>query len=221
MRSKTPTFPLTSHYSPLTIYALMLIKMQVYEKYLEIIDNYLRKFFEQQKDYIFCKEGCSICCESGTYPFSQLEFDYLQYGFSKLPDELKIQIIHEIKQLKEEKINAGDAKFFHKCPFLIDKKCSVYDYRALICRNYGLMYYYKNDKGEQRYHMPCCVSQGLNYSNVYDEKQGTLTTEKWEKTGIEAEPVSFNVSLDFLMENNLTEYLELKFGEQKHLLDWF
>lgn len=194
---------------------------QAYEKYLEIIDKYLQKFFKRQKDYIFCKEGCSVCCENGSYPFSRLEFDYLMYGFSQLSDELKIQIMAEIKQLKEEKSESKEKKFFHKCPFLIDKKCSVYKYRALICRNYGLMYHYKNKKGEQRYHMPCCVFQGLNYSNVYDEKSGTLTTEKWEKTGIEVEPVAYNVSLDFLMDNNLTNHLNLEFGEQKHILDWF
>lgn len=194
---------------------------QTYEKYLEIIDKYLQKFFKRQKDYIFCKEGCSLCCENGSYPFSRLEFDYLMYGFSQLSDELKIQIINEIKQFKKEKEQSQEKKFFHKCPFLIDKKCSVYKYRALICRNYGLMYYYQNKEGKQRYHMPCCVSEGLNYSNVYDEKEGVLTTEKWKATGFEIEPVSYNVSLSFLMDNDLTKHLNLEFGEQKHILDWF
>ena len=194
---------------------------QAYEKYLEIIDKYLQKFFTRQKDYIFCKEGCSLCCENGSYPFSRLEFDYLMYGFSQLPKDIKIQIIDEVKQFKKEKENIKEEKFFHKCPFLIDKKCSVYNYRALICRNYGLLYYYKNKAGEQRYHMPCCVSEGLNYSNVYDKKEGVLTTEKWKDTGFEIEPVSYNVSLAFLMDNELTQFLNLEFGEQKHILDWF
>lgn len=194
---------------------------QAYEKYLEILDAYLQKFFMQQKDYIFCKEGCSLCCENGSYPFSRLEFDYLMYGFSQLPEDIKIQIVDEIKQFKKEKEQSQEKKFFHKCPFLIDKKCSVYKYRALICRNYGLMYFYKNKAGEQRYHMPCCVSEGLNYSNVYDKKEGVLTTEKWKATGFEIEPVSYNVSLAFLMDNDLTKHLNLEFGEQKHILDWF
>lgn len=194
---------------------------QAYEKYLEILDAYLQKFFMQQKDYIFCKEGCSLCCENGSYPFSRLEFDYLMYGFSQLPEDIKIQIVDEIKQFKKEKEQSQEKKFFHKCPFLIDKKCSVYKYRALICRNYGLMYFYKNKAGEQRYHMPCCVSEGLNYSNVYDKKEGVLTTEKWKATGFEIEPVSYNVSLAFLMDNELTKHLNLEFGEQKHILDWF
>lgn len=194
---------------------------QAYEKYLEIIDKYLQKFFERQKDYIFCKEGCSLCCENGSYPFSRLEFDYLMYGFSQLSDDIKIQIIDEVKQLKKEKEKNNEEKFFHKCPFLIDKKCSVYQYRALICRNYGLMYYYQSKEGKQKYHMPCCVSEGLNYSNVYDEKEGVLTSEKWKATGFEVEPVSYNVSLAFLMDNELTQFLNLEFGEQKHILDWF
>lgn len=198
----------------------MLSMMEPYEKYLEIIDSYLKKFFEQQKPYIFCKEGCSICCETGTYPFSKLEFDYLMLGFEKLSEGLKIQILSKIEQLKKEKAETQEEKFFHACPFLIDKKCSVYKYRALICRSYGLMYYYNNKNGEQKYHMPCCVSKELNYSNVYDKDEGILTTEKWKQTGIEVEPVSYNVSLNFLLDNNLTQHLNLEFGTQKVLMDW-
>jgi len=195
--------------------------MEAYEKYLEIIGSYLAKFFDQQKPYICCKEGCSICCETGTYPLSKLEFDYLMLGYEKLPDELKTKIKTKIELLKEEKNKSGEAKFFHVCPFLIDSKCSVYAHRALICRSYGLMSFYHNEKGEERYHIPCCVSQGLNYSNVYDQELGTITTAKWKETGIEIEPVSHNVGLSFLVDNNSTQSLNLEFGPQKNLLDWF
>lgn len=192
-----------------------------YEKYLEIIDQHLAKFFDQQKPFIFCKEGCSICCETGTYPFSELEFDYLMVGYEKLSQDLKTQIKNKIDSLKEEKLKSKEEKFFHACPFLVDSKCSVYGNRALICRSYGLMYFYNDKKGEQKYHMPCCVSQGLNYSNVYDKDLGIITTKKWEQTGIETEPVSHNVSLNFLINNELTKHLNLNFGVQKNLLDWF
>lgn len=193
---------------------------EIYDKYLEIINSYLNKFFEQQKPFIFCKEGCSICCETGTYPFSKLEFDYLMVGFEQLPEDMKTQIKIKIEQLIKEKNDCKEKDFFHACPFLINGRCSVYRYRALICRSYGLMYYYKNKKGEQRYHIPCCVSNGLNYSNVYDHDEGILTTEKWKQSGIDIEPVSYNVSLDFLLNNNLTQYLELEFGPQKVLMEW-
>lgn len=162
-----------------------------------------------------------MCCESGTYPFSQLEFDYLHYEFSKLSDELKKQISDEIKQLKEEKSKNKEKKFLHECPFLIDKKCSVYKHRPLICRSYGLMNFYLDKQDEKHYNLPCCISEGLNYSNVYDKNLGAITTEKWLQTGINAEPVSFNTELTFLKDNDLTNHLNLDFGEKKNLLDWF
>lgn len=197
----------------------MLNMMEDYEKYLEIIDSYLGKFFEQQKPYIFCKKGCSICCETGTYPFSKLEFDYLMIGYEKLPEKIKVQIQENIMNLKKEKNKSKEEKFLHICPFLLNKKCSVYKYRALICRNYGLMSFY-NKKGEQRYHIPCCVNNGLNYSNVYDKELGILTTEKWKQTGIEIEPVSYNVNLTFLVDNKLTQHLNLELSSQKVIMDW-
>lgn len=194
--------------------------IDAYEKYLEIIDSYLGKFFEQQKPYIFCKEGCSICCESGTYPFSKLEFDYLMIGYEKLANDVKSQIQKNIKHLKEERKKTKEGKFLHVCPFLLNKKCSIYKYRALVCRSYGLMSFYYNKEGEQRYHIPCCVEKGLNYSNVYDKKTGSFPTEKWEKTGIEVEPVSHNVSLAFLLNNEMSQSLNLGLNPQKILMDW-
>lgn len=201
--------------------------MEVYEKYLEIIDAKLAKFFEQQHPYICCKEGCSLCCETGEYPFSKTEFDYLMVGYEQQPDDIKFQIQENIDKIKNEKkaykdLEASkDQKFLHACPFLINNSCCVYKYRALICRSYGLMSFYQTKEGEQRYKMPFCVSKGLNYSKVYDEDEGTFTTEKWKQSGIEVEPVSYNVSLKYLLDNNLTQYLNLDLKEQKALLDWF
>ena len=34
-----------------------------YEYYLTAIQKQLGAFFEEQSPYIFCKEGCSHCCE--------------------------------------------------------------------------------------------------------------------------------------------------------------
>lgn len=195
--------------------------MDAYTKYLEIIDAYLAEFFEQQRPYIFCKEGCSSCCESGVYPFSQLEFNYLMMGFENLSEDDKVQVLKKIKQLKTEKENYKDGKFLYACPFLINNCCSVYDYRALICRSYGLASFYTDNEGKKNYQIPFCVSQGLNYSSVYDEKVGTFTTDKWKKSGIEVEPVSHNVSLEFLANNDLTQHLGLELNMPKSLIDWF
>lgn len=192
-----------------------------YEKYLEIITPSFNKFFNQQKDYICCKEGCSICCETGTYPITKLEFDYIMLGYEKLDNDQKECIKKNIELLKHEKKKAGNKTFFHACPFLVNKKCSIYNHRALICRSYGLMSYYKDKDGVQRYKIPCCVDQGLNYSKVYDKDLKTITTKAWKDTGIDVEPVSFNVDLSYLLNNEITQDLGLEFGEPEVMAYWF
>lgn len=193
--------------------------IQKYEKYLEFIGSYLKKYFDQQKPYIHCKEGCSICCETGLYPTSKLEFDYLMLGMESLADSEKKQIIDNINQIKIDRQNVTDGIGYYKCPFLLNKKCSVYKHRGIICRTYGLLQitYDKDDK--QRYQIPCCVSNGLNYSSVYDEATQSISVTKFAKLGIKEEPLSYNLGLKYLLNNEHTT--DLNFGENKSLIDWF
>lgn len=190
--------------------------IEKYEKYLSFIQEYLRKFFEQQKPYVFCKEGCSICCEIGHYPMSELEFNYLSIGFSLLESEKKKRVQNNIKKYKRIIQNPSD---YYMCPFLLDNRCSVYNYRPLICRSYGLLYFVTNDKGVPEFKIPCCVSHGLNYSNVYDENKKSMSKEKFIKLGIKEEPLSYNVSLEYLQYNEFTSGLD--FGKSKKMIDWF
>ena len=48
-----------------------------------------------------------------------------------------------------------------------------------------------------------------------------LSQEMFEATGFATEPVAFNLSLKFMLNNEITKYLELDFGEQKTMIDWF
>lgn len=192
----------------------------LYEKYLEILSGYLSKYFEQQKPYIFCKEGCSICCERGDYPFSKLEFDYLMLGYEALDEIQKSRVDENIKRVKQELEQCVQEKFEHICPFLLDNKCSVYEQRGIICRSYGLMHFIEDDEGNLKYKSPCCVDMGLNYSNVIDPETNMVSGDLWEKTGFKEEPNSYNVGLKFLLNNEITKKLEIDFGELKRLIDW-
>lgn len=192
-----------------------------YEKYLEIISDKLQIFFEQQKPYIFCKEGCAICCETGEYPFSDVEFQYAMMGYNSLSAEEQEIIKNKVSEIKKLKENSTDKNFMYECPFLINKKCSIYNNRGVICRSYGLTNYTTNEEGETVYKMPCCVKDGLNYSNVYDKITKTISSEMYAATGIEQEPISYNIGLKFLLNNKMTKDLELEFGEQKSIIDWF
>lgn len=196
--------------------------LEKYEKYLEIIeDRLLKKFFEQQKEYIHCKPGCSLCCETGQYPFSEVEFQYAMIGYETLSEDEKSIINSKAREIKIQKEQSKDDVFMHECPFLIDKKCSIYKYRGLICRTHGLMFYYKDKNGIEKNKGPDCVNEGLNYSEVYDQETGTISVEMWEKSGIKTEPLAYNLGQKILLNSDLAKGMELDFGESKALIDWF
>ncbi|MDD3593552.1 MAG: YkgJ family cysteine cluster protein [Candidatus Gastranaerophilales bacterium] len=187
-----------------------------YERYLNLIDKKVEGFFEQQAPYIKCKKGCSYCCESGSYPITELEFKYMRLGFSKLDRVKQTLVLQNIRKIKQGR-NDNEDEFLYQCPFLIDKICCIYEYRGLICRVFGLPYFDKNDKLK----LPACIGIGLNYAEVLDEEKKMLSMEKVEKLGFSVTPVAFNLSLDTLLNNEAVKTLNLNFGEQKMLVDWF
>lgn len=191
-----------------------------YKKYLALIEKkLLNKYFEAQKEYIFCKEGCSGCCKSGEYPTSELELMYLMEGYQNLPPDLQAVIAQNSDKIKSHREQSGEK--LYQCPFLINNKCSVYEHRLIICRTHGLMYYLPSEDGVIRNKIPACCNDGLNYSQVYDSKQKTITSETWGNSGIKAEPVAYNISREVLTNNSVTKELRLEFGESKALIDWF
>lgn len=198
------------------IYVMMI---ENYAKYLEFITNKINGFFEKQKPYIFCRKGCSLCCEKGEYPWSEIEYKYIMEGFLKLSLELQNKIKENIKKNKEDKKNfKEDGVFMYQCPFLIDKSCVLYEYRGIICRSFGLLVSREDNKKPQ---IPFCSSLGLNYSNVYDKEKKIISGEMWKETGIEEEPKLFNVSYNFLTNESFAKGFKFQFGDKKPLIDWF
>lgn len=195
--------------------------IEKYEKYLDILGSYLKKYFEQQKPYIHCKEGCSICCETGLYPLTKVESDYLMVGFKALSEIEKQQIYENIKKIKNYRKTIKEGQGYYQCPMLINNRCSIYNYRGIICRSYGLMQFYFDENNIQKYRIPCCASNELNYSEVYDENTETISMEMYTASGIKEEPLSYNLSLKYLLNNEITKNLGIDFGETKSLVDWF
>ena len=158
-----------------------------YKDFLDNLDKRLEKYFELHQKHIICHIGCSSCCESGDYPLSQLELEYLMQGFAELPNADKIRVQENIKNIKK-----GGA-----CPFLIDKKCSVYPYRPIICRVHGLAYICHDDVVK----VPYCANEGKNYTNVYNDGE------------IEINPIKENLDTTVLLK-------DFDFGEIRNLIDW-
>ncbi len=189
-----------------------------YELYLQFLEKKLKSFFEEQAPYIYCKEGCSYCCEKGEYPFSEIEFAYLMMGVRALDAEIVRVIENNIIELKKQKeLSNPDKPFMHQCPFLVNKRCSLYNFRGIICRSHGLAFFSRKGK----LMVPACVDLGLNYSSVYDFDTGTISNEKYQKSGIKQEPLAHNVGVHYLTNNDFLKSIGLDFGEIKPMLYWF
>ena len=158
-----------------------------YIKFLDDLDNRLKKYFELHKEHVKCHLGCSACCEKGDYPLSQIELEYLMQGFIGLPDEIKKIVQDNIKNIEKGGV----------CPFLIDKKCSVYSYRPIVCRVHGIAYICHGEVVK----VPYCVNEGKNYADVY--KNGE----------IEINPIKENLDTISLLK-------DYDFGEIRNLIDW-
>lgn len=177
--------------------------LQRYEKFLKVLDKRLERYFEEQCEFVKCKEGCSVCCEVGEYPFSRLELEYLMSGFMQLPSDVKRNIKKEIELLKHKNPK------MYKCPFLVDKKCAVYPYRGIVCRTHGLAWY---DEDENKIRLPYCVNKGLNYSKVFDRETGEVFLQN---------PIKEHLRIDSILRSEEAEDFELECGEIRPLKDWF
>lgn len=186
------------------------MNLENYEKFIDILTQDLLQIFEYQKEYIFCKEGCSLCCEKGEYPLTRIEFEYLKKGYELLPIETKKIISENIAKLKANPQKA------YRCPFLINKRCSVYKHRAIICRTFGVLT--KNVHDEIT--MPFCCEKGLNFSNLYDKQKGSLSFDLYKNGNFTNPPKPFNLTNSNIMELDLVKELGIEFGEVRTMIDW-
>jgi len=191
--------------------------LENYLKYLSMLSEKLERFFAKQKPYIFCKKGCSKCCENAQYPFTKIEFDYIKTGLNTLPDYLREIVENNIKNTLEQKKNNNEKKFSYVCPFLVDHKCSVYKYRGIICRTFGLM----NVDPDGGSNIPFCAYDGLNYSNVFDKEKRIISKEMFKQLGVKEEPLAFNIRYEDLIDKAFANGYGFEFGPVKPLIDWF
>ncbi len=187
-----------------------------YEIFLYTLNKELQKMFDNQAEFIKCKEGCSYCCEKGEYPFSELEFNYLIEGYKQLDSNTKKIIKENIKQINKEKSKNTDKIFMHKCPFLIDKRCSIYKNRGIICRTFGLLC----EHNDGRLTIPFCHEYGLNYAQLYDKELGQLIDERDGIKLSKTEPAAFRIERDNIMNLSIAKNLNIVWGDSKTMIDF-
>ena len=188
-----------------------------YLLYLRFLDQKLNTFFEILKPYIFCKKGCARCCKNAQFPYSKIEFEYLSFGIEQLDVETKNIIIKNIDDVLKQKEQFKGELFKYDCPFLINNVCTVYNYRGIICRTFGLA----NVGADGRMKVPFCCFEGLNYSNVMEDNGNKISAEKFKKLGVDQEPVAFNTNYEFLTDPDFERGFKFTFGEIKPLVEWF
>ncbi len=110
---------------------------------IDVLTNRLNHLHTKQMQ---CKEGCSSCCES--ISVFEVEFDTIQQQIKasniKLPKPLFLQ------------------RFTKRCRFLVNNRCSIYEYRPIICRTQGLPILYRSMNSND-YELSVCQ---LNFKGV-------------------------------------------------------
>lgn len=194
-----------------------------YLVYLTFISNNIQKHFENQKDYICCKKGCSKCCKNAQFPYSEIEFKLIFEGLKKLEPDIQKQVLNNVDNtiIKKQRHNekAPQEKFKYDCPFLINNECSVYEYRGLICRTFGLMTFVIGN--ENTPNIPFCAYEGLNYSKVLDEAKNIISNQKCEESELKSEVMAYNVDYSTLINEETAKSFGFEFGEVKPLIEWF
>ena len=139
-------------------------------------------------------------------------------GFFKMDLKEQQGVIRRIQALKAEYERLEDKeKFMHVCPFLNEEGvCTVYDYRGLICRTFGLL----KASDDDEIVMPFCKELGLNYSKVYNSETKMLDDELVKKYGYKNTPKAYPLSFKTLMSEDLFEDVKIDFGEIKSLIEW-
>lgn len=194
----------------------------LYQNFIHTIEKQINQHFEEQKEYICCKEGCSLCCQNGEYPCSGIEFEYLTIGFSLLPQETQDIILKNIEKIKQQKAEFKGEDFRYQCPFLINDRCSVYEHRMVVCRTFGLIYYNDSEEINRSNPMkiPFCSEKGLNYSKVIDDKTKKISSVKVKELGFQNEPEGYNLNFKQLKDKIGKEIMNIDFGEEKTLIEW-
>ncbi len=188
-----------------------------YKRYLKFLDEKLSKFFDSQSPFIFCKRGCSHCCKKSQFPYSLTEMQYLLSSLEQLPTPIQNEIEKNLQTILAQRGKYKGTKFKYDCPFLINNACSVYNYRGVICRTFGLMTQVENQKVKA----PFCSHLGLNYSNVLNLRKRTISIRKYKKLNTKKEPLGFNINYKYLTSEDFEKEFGFKFGEVKPMIEWF
>lgn len=193
--------------------------LEEYVNFLDGLNIRLNEYFDEQNEYIACSAGCNLCCTTSYYPLSKLEYEYVRVGFDNLKKSsqrlVKINIIKALSARILHVESGSKGNFAHECPFLIDKQCSIYNYRPIICRTHGLIS--TDEKNPNKKIFPKCGEYGFNYSKIWSKSLiFNDFIESSRQLGFKVEPKAYDIGYEKLK----NEKKELEFGMVRMMFDW-
>lgn len=101
-----------------------------YLQVLEAIERQTAPLKLQYQTQMACQKGCSACCRDN-FKIRPVEQAYMAEGLALQSHSVQLQVAQRLAMTSEERNG--------ECPYLLEQACSVYDYRPVLCRAFGLM----------------------------------------------------------------------------------
>ncbi|MBN2519860.1 MAG: YkgJ family cysteine cluster protein [Bacteroidales bacterium] len=159
--------------------------MDIFNKYLRLrdeIDNKVETLSLLHKNNMVCKAGCDSCC----------------YNFKVFPVEF--YAIKKASGLKGDFSKSDVIEGNERCQFLKNNKCTIYQYRPIICRTHGLPLLNMNEEGTN-WILSACELNFTDVENDYFNEENVYMQDM------------FNSKLFKINKEFIENYCEYKFNE--------
>ncbi len=131
-------------------------------KYLQLCREVEDEFARNRRlhgDRIHCRPGCSDCCHQ-IFQVTEIEAAYITQGVRQMSTEARQRLVARAQPYQEARRRLVAAKGEPEawgslpppgtrlaCPALEDGVCTIYPYRPLICRKFGIPLYNPDKPG--------------------------------------------------------------------------
>ena len=130
------------------------------DKFMTILERMDQAYQETAIRYGFVCPGCTDnCCETRFYHFTLLEYLLLRKGFSTLDADTRNRLgalAGEVCRLHQAADAAGDPVRV-MCPLNDGGRCTLYQYRPMICRLHGVPHCLSRPDGRMQVGPGCAL----------------------------------------------------------------
>ncbi len=159
----------------------------------------------------FSCKGCDDnCCDSFFLHYTYAEWSYLWYGFDKLPENKKQEILKRSEEYvdgcRQAQLEGERPQLM--CPLNENGLCILYPYRLMVCRTHGIPAAMTRPDGRQLQFPGCFRCQEIVQESYPDEE----TIPRMERTPLLRELVSIENDL-FFGKRHLYPKVKLTIGE--------